>query len=100
MKTFLGGITRVNDGSKSSRDGADCRDEKQGRDGEVNVPPEREFDEKSAGVQIDADLGEDVEQEREQGQVDADPLAAKPLAEKLGESRGAGSDEHGQEQPS
>ena len=58
-------LTRVDNGRETARDGTNGRNEQQGKDGKVNVPSQRQFDEQRPGVEIHADLGEDVQHEGE-----------------------------------
>ena len=86
-------------------------------DGAVTLEPGGLRDEESARVQVslgqqldtlspvssaaptDRDLGEDVEEQREHGEVDADPLAPEPEAEVLGHGEHAAGHVHRDEAP-
>lgn len=90
---------RVDDGGEAAGDGADGGHGEDEEDGPVDVPSQRRPDEEGPAVHVDGDLGEDVEDEAEDGEVDADAGAAEALVHVLGERGDAGRDVDGEEDP-
>ena len=87
----------VDDGSQAAAQRAQHGQAEHGEDAEVEVPPERLLDEDSARVEVHGDLGEDVEDHGEDGEVHGDPPPPEPLHHVLGQGPHLAGDEHRQE---